>query len=308
MLDIKRLQALQAVAREGSLSAAARTLGYTQPAVSHHIASLEAHLGTALVTRAGRGVRLTDAGAALAEHADDVLGRIAAAEEDVAMIAGLRAGRVRLAAFPSGAATLVPDALARLRDRHPGVAVSFEEAEPPESLPLLRAGDLDVVLGFSYEEDAAAGDFERIALLEDPLLAVLPAGHALAGASVIALEDLADDVWIAGCPHCRGHLLHACAEAGFEPEIAFATDDYVAVQGLVAAGLGVALLPRLALVGMTRPGVEVRAVAQSPQRVIEAVVAAGARRPPTVTAMVEVLQEAAAVIAATASVMPRSTS
>src|SRR5919202_6390909 len=150
MLDVRRLQMLRAVAREGSLSAAARSLGYTQPAVSHHIARLEEEVGTALLTRLGRGVRLTDAGAALVEHTDAVLTRLGAAEEEVAAIAGLRAGRVRLAAFPSASATLMAGALSRLRTGHPGVEVSFEEAEPEDALPLLREGELDLVLGFSY--------------------------------------------------------------------------------------------------------------------------------------------------------------
>src|SRR5215218_8953764 len=128
MLDVRRLQMLRAVSREGSLSAAARALGYTQPAVSHHISRLEDEMGTALLTRLGRGVRLTDAGVALAEHADAVLSRLDAAEEEVAAIAGLRAGRVRIAAFPSGCATLMPGALSRLRAAHPGVEVAFMEA------------------------------------------------------------------------------------------------------------------------------------------------------------------------------------
>jgi molybdate transport repressor ModE-like protein len=295
MIDPRRLQVIQAVAREGSLSAAARSLGYTQPAISHHVAQLEAQLGTALVTRLGRGVRLTDAGRAVAEHADDVLGRMAAAEAEVAEIAGLRAGRVRLAAFPSGSATLVPAALAALRAEHPLVEVTFVEAEPGESLPLLRAGELDVVLGFSYDEepDAAAG-FDHLRLLDDPLHAVLPAGHRLAARKRIRLTDLAEETWIAGCPQCRGHLLHVCAGAGFEPSIAFGTDDYVAVQGLVAAGLGVALLPALSLSAATNPSVVVRPVAGSPGRTIEAVTVTGTRRPPAVTAMLAALTSAAA--------------
>jgi molybdate transport repressor ModE-like protein len=295
MLDPRRLQVIQAVGREGSLSAAARSLGYSQPAISHHVAQLEAQLGTALVARAGRGVRLTDAGRAVAEHADDVLGRMAAAEAEVAEIAGLRAGRVRLAAFPSGSATLVPAALAALRSEHPLVEVSFVEAEPDESLPLLRAGELDVVLGFAYaEEPDPAGGFDRLRLLDDPLHAVLPAGHRLAARKRIRLPDLAGETWIAGCPQCRGHLLHVCAAAGFEPAIAFGTDDYVAVQSLVAAGLGVALLPALSLAAATNPAVAVRPVAGGPGRTIEAVTVAGARRPPAVTAMLEALQAAAA--------------
>ena len=295
MLDLRRLQTLQAVAREGSLSAAARSLGYTQPAVSHHVAALEAEVGTALVTRLGRGVRLTDAGRALADHADDLLGRLAAAEEDVAAIAGLRAGRVRLAAFPSGSATLVPRALAAVRNGHPLVEISFEEGEPAQTLPLLRAGELDVVLGFSYEEEPDPGrEHDRVPLMTDPLHAVLPAGHPLAARKRIRLEQLADETWIAGCPQCRGHLLHACASAGFEPNIAFATDDYVAVQGLVAAGLGVALLPALSLAAHTRADVEVRPVTGAPARTIEAVTTAGGRRPPAVDAMVAALKDAAA--------------
>src|SRR5919199_3607154 len=137
MLDVRRLQLLRAVAREGSLSAAARASGYTQPAVSHSINRLEAEVGTALLTRLGRGVQLTDAGLALVEHADAVLSRLDAAEEEVASIAGLRAGRVRLAAFPSASATLISGALARLRAEHPGIAVTFTEHEPEDALPLL---------------------------------------------------------------------------------------------------------------------------------------------------------------------------
>src|SRR3954470_9889844 len=150
MLDVRRLQMLRAVAREGSLSAAARVLGYTQPAVSHHVARLEEEVGTALLTRLGRGVQLTDAGLALVEHAGAVLSRLEAAEEEVASIAGLRAGRVRLAAFPSASATLIAGALARLRAAHPRVALSFAEGEPEDVLPLLRAGELDVVVAFTY--------------------------------------------------------------------------------------------------------------------------------------------------------------
>jgi molybdate transport repressor ModE-like protein len=182
VLDVRRMQMLRAVAREGSLSAAARTLGYTQPAVSHHIARLEEEVGTALLTRLGRGVQLTDAGLALVDHADAVLARLGAAEEEVAAIAGLRAGRVRIAAFPSGCATLMAGALSRLRADHPGVEVTFVEAEPPDALPLLRRGDADLVLGFTY---AAVGerdprDFESIPLMRDPSHAVLPQDHPVA--------------------------------------------------------------------------------------------------------------------------------
>src|SRR3954454_24324415 len=125
MLDVRRLQVLRQVARDGSLSAAARTLGYTQPAISHHIARLEEEVGTALLTRLGRGVQLTDAGVALVEHADAVLSRLNAAAEDVVASAGLRAGHVRRAACASASAMLVAGALSRLRAAHPGVELTF---------------------------------------------------------------------------------------------------------------------------------------------------------------------------------------
>jgi molybdate transport repressor ModE-like protein len=302
MLDVRRMQMLQAVARAGSVSAAARTLGYTQPAVSHHIARLEEEVGTALLTRLGRGVRLTDAGLALVEHADAVLTRLTAAEEELAAIAGLRAGRVRLAAFPSGSATLMAGALTRLRADHPGIEVSFTDAEPEDTIPQLRSGDLDVVLGFSY---AAVGaddgrDLVRIPLLHDASRAVLHLGHAEAeGKRPLALARLAGETWIAGCERCRAHLLHLARAAGFEPRIAYATDDYVTVQSLVSARLGVTLLPALALVAARRDDVAVRALAGGPGRTVEVILPATERRPPAVAAMLAALHAAASTLAAT---------
>ncbi len=300
MLDVRRLQVLRAVAREGSLSAAARTLGYTQPAISHHVARLEEEVGTALLTRLGRGVRLTDAGAALVEHADAVLARLSAAEEEVASIAGLRAGRVRLAAFPSASATLVAGALARLRAAHPGVAVAVTEAEPEDALPLLRAGELDLVLAFSYP--AVGGrdgrDLASVALLRDPSHAVLPTGHAAAGRGApLDLAELAGDTWVAGCVRCRRHLVHLAGDAGFAPRIDFASDDHLTVQSLVAAGLGVSLLPALALRSARRADVAVLPVAGAPGRTVEVVLPAAERRPPAVTAAVAALRAAAAELA-----------
>jgi molybdate transport repressor ModE-like protein len=301
MLDVRRLQMLRAVAREGSVSGAARALGYTQPAVSHHIARLEAEVGTALITRLGRGVRLTDAGRTLAEHADAVLTRLTAAEEDVAAIAGLRAGRVRLVAFPSGSATLMAGALTRLREAHPGIEVSFEEAEPEDAIPQLRSGDADLVLAFSY---AAVGrhdgrDLESVPLLHDPSHAVVHPDHPAADERPLSLGRLADDTWIAGCERCRGHLLHLTNAAGFEPRIAYATDDYVTVQSLVAARLGVSLQPALALVAARRDDVVVRPVGGDPVRTVEVLMSAAERRPPAVLAMLAALREASAALAAT---------
>jgi len=177
MLDLRRLRVLQAVAREGSLSAAARALDYTQPAIGHHVRRLEAEVGTALVVRRGRGVALTPAGVALAARADALLAAAATAEEEVAAIAGLRRGRVRLVAFPSASATLVPPALARLRAEHPGLDVTLEEAEPPGSVERVRAGDADVALTFAHpglepEDDEG---LHRVVLREEPKVRA-PAG------------------------------------------------------------------------------------------------------------------------------------
>ena len=289
MLDLRRLAVLRAVAREGSLSAAARALDYTQPAVSHHIARLEEETGTALLLRSPRGVTLTDAGEALVEHADAVIARLAAAQEEVAEIAGLRTGRVRLAAFPSGSAALVPVAARALRDSHPGVSVSLVEAEPPEALELLRTGEVDVALAFGYPEAglAANADLDVEPLLDDELFLVLP---ATGRSTRTKLADLKDETWIAGCERCRAHLLHLSAQAGFQPRIAYATDDYVTVQSLVAAGLGVTVLPSLALSAHRREDIRVVRLGGDAARQIAAVVLPGPRRPPAVQAMIDALR------------------
>ena len=299
MLDLRRLLVLRAVAHHGSLSAAARELGYTQPAITHHIRRLEREAGTPLVARAGRGIRLTEAGQALAAHADAVSARLAAAEEEVAAIAGLRAGRARLASFPSSSATLVPAALARLRASHPMIEVSLVEAEPPTSLALLRRGDCDLALSFEYTGVTTdeGKDFVKAPLLTDRLLAVLPAGHPLARAGLLRLGQLAGETWIAGCERCSDHLLRVAAAAGFTPRIAFATDDYVAVQRLVAVGLGVALLPELVLATVRLPGVVAVPLASNPERQILVITPAGGRQPPAVAATLAALQLASAALA-----------
>ncbi|MGP3999243.1 LysR family transcriptional regulator [Streptomyces sp. 8N706] len=257
MIEARHLRVLRAVAATGSFSAAARELGCTQPAVSQQMKALEQSAGTPLLVRTGREMRLTEAGEALVRHAAGILAGLTAAEEEVAAIGGLRAGRVRLVSFPSGSSTLVPIALAEMRAAHPGTRVSLVEAEPPRSVEMLRAGDCDIALAFRYPEvrgsgPAAAGDWDELVvrpLLTERLVGVVPEGHAFAAADRVRIADLAEESWIAGCPRCRRHLVEVCESAGFTPRIDFATDAYPAVIGLVGAGLGVALLPELALVG-----------------------------------------------------------
>jgi DNA-binding transcriptional LysR family regulator len=251
MLDLNRLRVLLAVARHGSVTAAAEALHYAQPSVSHHLARLEAETGARLIQRAGRGVRLTPAGQLLAERAEEILGRLDAAEAELTEHSGLRAGRVRLAAFPSALGSFVPVAAARFAASHPGVALTLVEAEPPEALKLLRSGDVDLAVLFSYDADGQdAPDGVRLThLFDEPLHLVTRPSDAA------ELADFADARWIAGCERCRQSLVRRCAEAGFTPDIAFTTDDYVAVQALVAAGLGVTILPDLALRAHCSPSV-----------------------------------------------------
>lgn len=293
MLDPRRLRVLQAVAREGSLSAAARALDYTQPAISHQIARLEDELGTPLLLRTGRGVRLTEAGEALVVHADAVLARLATAQDEIAAIAGLRAGRVRLASFPSASATLVPAAASAVKAAHPGITVSLVEAEPPEALAMLRAGDVDLAVAFEYDgpDSTRESDLTRIPLAEDELFVVL--AEAPPGGGPMAMATLREETWIAGCERCRRELVDLAAAAGFEPRIAFATDDYVTVQALVAAGLGVALLPSLALRAARRSDVTVLPLAAPARRRISAFTAGGPRRPPALAAMIDALRSVA---------------
>ncbi|TDD76733.1 LysR family transcriptional regulator, partial [Actinomadura darangshiensis] len=288
MLDLHRGRILREVARLGSMTAAARSLAYTQPAVSHHIARLEAEVGTPLVVRHGRGVRLTEAGRVLVEHVEDVLARMGDAEERIAAIAGLRAGRVRVAAFPTAAGGLLPDALARLRERAPGVSVTLVDAEPPEALELLRAGDTDVAVVFRHASMPPDPDsrFREVVLREDPLRLLVPAAHPVAAAERPRLADLAGETWASGCARCRDNLRWACERAGFTPAIAFATEDHVAIQRLVARGLAVTTLPALALGLHTEPGVASPAVAGVGSRRISAVAAAGPR-PPAVAALLD---------------------
>ncbi|TDT37537.1 transcriptional regulator [Streptomyces sp. BK208] len=293
---------LRAVASTGSFSAAGRELGCTQPAVSQQMKALESSVGTPLLVRTGREMRLTQAGEALVRHAAGIIAGLTAAEEEVAAIAGLRAGRVRLVSFPSGSSTLVPTALAALRAAHPGTRVSLEEAEPPKSVELLREGDCDVALAFRYEGAAGAEEWDDLVvrpLLTDRLVALVPEGHRLARAEgAVAIGELARESWIAGCPRCRGQLVEVCEGAGFSPRIDFATDDYPAVVGLVGAGLGVAVLPQLAVESVRPRGVRAVSLEPSVRREIVALTLPDLAQVPAVTATLDELARAGARLSA----------
>lgn len=295
MINVQRLRVLREVAARGSFSSAAAALSYTQSAVSQQIATLERETGMALVERHARGVELTEGGRALVVHADAILGRMAEAEAELEAIAGLRAGRLRLASFPSAGATLMPLAVAEFRRLHPGVELTLAQAEPEDGVAGVRAGDYDVALGIDAEFCPMPDeDVGRVALLEDPMYVALPRGHALASRARVRLGDLAEDPWLlsassSDCPDGR-ILLRACLTAGFEPRIAFESDDYGAIQGFIAAGVGVALIPDLALTNV-REDIVVRPLAgPAPARRIFAVALRAGSRAPAVTAMLDVLE------------------
>jgi DNA-binding transcriptional LysR family regulator len=298
MLDVRRLRVLREVAAQGSFSAAAEALSYTQSAVSQQIAALEREAGSRLVERSARGVTLTDAGRALVVHAEAILARLADAEEELHAIAGLRSGRLRLAAFASACSTLMPLAVARFRERHPGVELTLCPAEPEDGAQLLRTGDCDIAL--SIETTFAKrheDDMEAVKLVDDPMYIMLPQGHPMTSRSRIKLADLADEQWILGttatCPD-SSIFLHTCAAAGFEPRVAFNLDDYNAIQGFVAAGMGVSFIPDLALINV-RDDIVVRSLgARPPVRRIVALTLADSFCSPAKQAMLDVLVEVSA--------------
>jgi DNA-binding transcriptional LysR family regulator len=289
MLDVTRLRVIDAVARHGSVTAAAKELHYSQPSVTHHLSRLEAETGAQLLQRVGRGIRLTPAGQLLAGRAAEILGRIAAADAELSAHVGLTAGRVRLAGFSSAIASLVPRAVAELATAHPGLRISLTDTHPPEALELLRAGRIEVAIIFRYDETEAEPAGVRLHhLLDDPL-------YVLSRREERGLAGLRDATWIAGCERCRGHLLSLCADEGFEPRIGFSSDDMVVMQELVAAGLGVTTIPGLALRAHHTEGVVATELPGSARHVYAATYGEPPD-PPATTALLAALTEAAAAL------------
>jgi molybdate transport repressor ModE-like protein len=296
MLDVRRMKVLREVASRGSFSAAAEALNFTQSAVSQHIAALERESGTQLVERRSRGVRLTEAGRVLVDHADAILARLECAQDDLAAIAGLRGGKLRLICFQSAGATLVPRAVAAFHERHPRVELSMLEAEPDEAAVRLKAGEVDLAL--VYDHDSTPGlvppELELTHLIDDRYDMIVPKGHALADRRRLAVADFAKEPWVASTSvcGCRRITESACREAGFEPRVAFEADETLAAQALVAAGVGVTMLPGLALTTI-HPGVVARPLRDAPFRDISAARLEGAYRSPASEAMVQILQNVA---------------
>jgi DNA-binding transcriptional LysR family regulator len=304
MFDVKQLRVLKAVSEHGSFSAAADALSYTQPAISQQIAALEKRAGTTLVDRGSRGVRLTDAGRTLVEHADVVIARLAAAEAELEAIAGIRGGRVRLSSFPTAGASLLPPAVAEFTRRHPEVELNFLEREPEDASASLRAAELEIAIVFEYGDDMKQPEFDRMYegielhhLVDDPMYLALPRDHPLAAKPRVRLGDVAGETWIqeSGTHSWCGSFHEAvCTKAGFQPRVGFRSDDYNVVQGLIAAGVGISLLPGLALTNR-REDIVVRSLGKgAPARKIAAATLAGRYRSPATEAMLEILSEVAA--------------
>jgi DNA-binding transcriptional LysR family regulator len=302
MFDVKQLKVLRAVAEHGSFSAAADALSYTQPAISQQIAALEKRAGTTLVDRGSRGVRLTDAGRTLVEHAEVVIARLVAAEAELEAIAGIRGGRVRMSSFPTAGASLLPPAVAEFTRRHPEVELNFVEREPEDASVSLRAAELEIAIVFEYSEmkqpefDRMYEGIELHHLVDDPMYLALPRDHPLAAKPRVRLTDVAEETWIqeSGAHSWCGSFHEAvCTNAGFQPKVGFRSDDYNVVQGLIAAGVGISLLPGLALTNL-REDIVVRSLGKSaPARKIAAATLAGRYRSPATEAMLEILSEVA---------------
>lgn len=301
MLDLTRLRVFREVAVHGSFTKAAEAMGYAQPSISHQVAQLERELSAQLFERQARRVTLTPAGEVFLRHVQAVLVQLADAEREVAETARTGGRMLRLASFPTAAATLMPPAVAAFRARQPRGELRLTEADPPVSVPALLAGEHDLAVTYDYPVLGAAADpaLELEPLCLDHMAVVLPPGHGAASSGPVALAGLATAQWIA--PHssvCRDAFEFACRSAGFAPAVVSETNDYQAMQGLVAAGVGVALLPRLAVAVAQRPDVILRPLDRTViERVTFIATRARAYRSPLVTAFRAALRMATSTVA-----------
>ncbi len=264
MLNLVHLKILAAVARHGSVTEAAKELRYSQPSVSHHLSRLEAATGAKLVQRVGRGIRLTPEGQLLASRATEIVGRVDAATNELAAHVGLQAGRVRLAANASAMSTIAPRAAATLAQAHPGLELSLIDRHPVEALQALRHGEVDVALIYRHADDPVEEEgFRLVHVADDPI-------YLVSRRPDDSITNHRHSAWIGGCERCRDELIAVCRQEGFTPRIASASDDIVVVQALVAAGVGVATQPGLALQAHRRPDVHTTELTNFPRQIYAA--------------------------------------
>jgi DNA-binding transcriptional LysR family regulator len=285
-VNLVHLKVLAAVARHGSVTEAAKELHYSQPSVSHHLSRLEAATGVRLVQRVGRGIRLTPEGQLLANRATEIVGRVDAATNELAAQVGLQAGRVRLAANASALSTIVPKATATLAQAHPGLELILIDRHPVEALQMLRHGEIDIALIFQHADAPLEEDgFRLVHLTDDPIYLI----SRRPGDSV---ADHRHSAWIGGCERCQNELITLCRQEGFSPRIASLSDDMIVVQALVAAGVGVATLPGLALQAHRRPDIHTTELTNFPRQIYAATYGEPPD-PPATTAVLATLTEAA---------------
>jgi DNA-binding transcriptional LysR family regulator len=296
MLNLDRLRTLDAVARHGSVSAAADGLHVTTSAVSQQLAKLEREAGQQLLAKNGRGIRLTDAGRLLADHASRILSQVELARSDLEAHRGQAVGELFLGAFPTSARGLFPAALAQLRADHPQLRVRLQEMEPDVSLPRLVRGDIDlaVVLDWYNKPLSLPDGLAKAPLLDDPADVAIPADHPLADRAEVDLEEFADDEWISWPEgeFCHDWLMFTLRGKGVEPRISHMAEEHHTQLALIAAGLGVAIAPRLGR-GPVPDGVRVVPVRHTMRRHIYAVWRQDADRRPSIRAVVEALSRAA---------------
>ncbi len=295
-MDPRRLLIFHAVVRNGSIGAAARELGWSQPAVSQHLSALEKDTGLRLLLRSSGGVTPTEAGQRLFTHASAIARTMKAATTEMDDLAGLKKGRVRFATFPSAAAILLPPTIAEVNQQHPGIQLTFTETEPPEAIAGVLANEIDVALIFRYActplDDE--GTLEWTPILDDPVHVVLPIGHPLAEKPDLSIEDLKDEEWIAGCARCRANLIESAEAAGFTPFVRYSTDDSTVVQRLISHGTGIALMSRIALESAPSDDVVVRTVPGVGDRRIGIINRPGALEIPAIDEFVRLLRANAA--------------
>ncbi len=251
MIDMQRLRVLREVAEHGSFSKAAAALMLTPSAVSQQIAALERSLGTAVVERGPRGAVLTEPGQMLVETADVIMAELLSTQEQIGRLASRGTERLTVATFASAGQTLLPAAVASLAARHPALEWNVSEHEPEQAIALVREGRADLALAFHFDGQppVAPGDRSGVVwtpLMEDPMSIVLPAWHRLAKRSSLTLSELAGEMWVEGCLSVGDRLKKYAALAGFEPRFACRTTDYHFAQSLIAAGIGVGLVPLIA--------------------------------------------------------------
>jgi DNA-binding transcriptional LysR family regulator len=298
MLDLKLLTTFREVALRRSFSDAATALGYTQPAVSQHVSRLEAAVGVRLLERDARGVHPTPAGELLLTRAATLLDAARRAEEDVRAAAGAGRPTVRIGAFPTLAGGLLPGATRDLRARRPDLRLDVRVIEPDEGIDELlgRRLDLATVIDSELQPAGVRPGVTHVHLCDDPLLLVMPAEHPMAGRASIGLEELAEQDWL--LPHVGGTcadsniVLRACHDAGFEPNVRLSFDDYNALQGMAAAGVGVALIPSLATANLRSDVAIVPLRGHPPERRIQAAIRLG-ENDPLVDHVIEALRAAA---------------